>query len=887
MRNHFRGPGVIIAVTAALTIFFALQIPGIKINNNVEVFIPPHSAEKLAYDRMLDTYGSQQLVSVALVVERGSVLDARRLKLIGLLAGEIETLPFVNSVTSLVNADYIAASRGGMEVTTLHSDTGNPAADAAELRRRLFDWASMYRGNLVSDDLRATQIIVTLEARTTTEEREQFVHRLDALLERHTGSGHFFAVGGEPVVTVELKRSMIGDLTYLIPMVLIVVVVVLALAFRSVLGVVLPLLTVSVATVWAVGIMAMMDIYFSMISTVIPVLLVAVGSAYAIHLYSHYRELNRQSSDPADRTQRRDWVFRSLRRVGTPIALTALTTAAGFASIATSEIVPMRHFGFINAIGVLVALGITLLLVPALLLILPQRTGENNRRDALPGRVERALLRFHRSVGRRPAVVVAGALLVAAACMWALTQVVVDNAMVEYFDRDSPVRTADTVIRERFSGTKMFSVLFEGDERGALTDPGALAAMDDLARYLEHQHPEVGHVLSFSDFVRRMNRVMHAPDDEADAGVPDAGTPVHEDEAALSADEDGGFLSFFGDDAAAIGHDASAARTSDSPRGEDTHANGAPADAVLDPARVADALNRALARADRLDISGADLVRLFNRELNIGGAAFDEIPLDPQRYGLATRDELRNLISQYLLIYSGGLSEFADDALEPQGARMLVQLRSTSTADTTRISRDALAWTERHLPDGYTASIAGFADIEAAVTRLIVRSQLTSIVTAMLIVFLIVAIAHRSAVAGLFGLVPLSVAVLINFGVMGLMGIHLNIATAMIASISIGIGVDYTIHVLSAYRRERTQSNDLDRVTERALLGTGKAIVFNAGSVAAGFLVLLLSNFNPLRYVGLLVAVTMVTSCIAAITLLPALLNLFKPAFLSAEGGTQ
>ncbi|TVQ99277.1 MAG: RND family transporter [Spirochaetaceae bacterium] len=873
MRNLFRRPGIIVAVTAALTVFFALQIPGITINNNVEVFIPPHSAEKLAYDRMLDTYGSQQLVSVALVVERGSVLDARWLKLIGLLGGEIEALPFVNSVTSLVNADYIAASGGGMEVTTLHSDTGNPVADAAELRRRLFDWAPMYRGNLVSDDLQATQIIVTLEARTTTEEREQFVHRLDALLEQHTGPGHFFAVGGEPVVTVELKRSMIGDLTYLIPMVLIVVVVVLALAFRSVLGVVLPLLTVSVATVWAVGIMAMLGIYFSMISTVIPVLLVAVGSAYAIHLYSHYRELDRESSDPADPIQRREWVFGSMSRVGTPIALTALTTAAGFASIATSEIAPMRHFGFINAIGVLVALGVTLLLVPALLLILPQRTGESKRHDALPGRMERMLLMFHRSVGRRPAVVVAGVLLVAAACTWALTQVVVDNAMVEYFDRDSPVRTADTVIRERFSGTKMFSVLFEGDERGALTDPDALAAMDDLARYLERHHAEVGHVLSFSDFVRRMNRVMHAPDDEPDAGQPDAATP---------SDGNDGFLSFFGDE-----DDAAATHLTDAPRDEEARAPSALTEAALDPAGVADALNRALARAERLDISGAELVRLFNRELNIGGAAFDEIPLDPQRYRLATRDELRNLISQYLLIYSGGLSEFADDALEPQGARMLVQLRSTSTADTTRISRDALAWTERHLPDGYTASIAGFADIEAAVTRLIVRSQLTSIVTAMFIVFLIVAIAHRSAMAGLFGLVPLSVAVLINFGVMGIMGIHLNIATAMIASISIGIGVDYTIHVLAAYRRERAQSSDLDLVTERALLGTGKAIVFNAGSVAAGFLVLLLSNFNPLRYVGLLVAVTMVTSCIAAVTLLPALLNLFKPAFLSAEGGTQ
>jgi predicted RND superfamily exporter protein len=141
-------------------------------------------------------------------------------------------------------------------------------------------------------------------------------------------------------------------------------------------------------------------------------------------------------------------------------------------------------------------------------------------------------------------------------------------------------------------------------------------------------------------------------------------------------------------------------------------------------------------------------------------------------------------------------------------------------------------------------------------------------------------VAYRSFVAGIYGIIPLSFAILINFGVMGLTGITLNVPTSMIASIAIGIGVDYTIHFLSGYRYNLRFTEDRTEVTKNTLLSTGKAIVFNAVSVGAGFAVLLLSNFNPLRYVGLMVALTMATSSLAAMTVLPVLLNIFKPQFL-------
>jgi hypothetical protein len=240
---------------------------------------------------------------------------------------------------------------------------------------------------------------------------------------------------------------------------------------------------------------------------------------------------------------------------------------------------------------------------------------------------------------------------------------------------------------------------------------------------------------------------------------------------------------------------------------------------------------------------------------------------------------LANLISQYLLVYSGSLEDFADDSLEPQSARMYVALEATNSLVAERVSQAARDYAAEHFPEGYEVTIAGFSDMESAVTRLIVNSQLWSLFSALVVVFIIVSVANRTMIAGLYGIVPLGLAILINFGVMGLTGIKLNIATAMIASIAIGIGIDYTIHFLARYRIERAETDDLREVTKRSILTTGKAILYNAFAVGAGFAVLIASNFNPLRFVGVLVALTMLTSSLAAMTVLPVLLNLFRPRF--------
>jgi predicted RND superfamily exporter protein len=134
--------------------------------------------------------------------------------------------------------------------------------------------------------------------------------------------------------------------------------------------------------------------------------------------------------------------------------------------------------------------------------------------------------------------------------------------------------------------------------------------------------------------------------------------------------------------------------------------------------------------------------------------------------------------------------------------------------------------------------------------------------------------------AGLIGTAPLSISVLLNFAIMGAFGIKLNIGTALVASISIGIGIDYTIHYLAAYKHEYTTFRGAEGFLRRTFETSGKAIMVNALSVGAGFAVLLLSEFNMLAQLGFLIAFTMFSSSIVALVLLPVLLDWLKPSFI-------
>jgi predicted RND superfamily exporter protein len=162
----------------------------------------------------------------------------------------------------------------------------------------------------------------------------------------------------------------------------------------------------------------------------------------------------------------------------------------------------------------------------------------------------------------------------------------------------------------------------------------------------------------------------------------------------------------------------------------------------------------------------------------------------------------------------------------------------------------------------------------------IIKSQIQSLILALIFVFVIISFQLSSIIGGLLGIVPVSLTILVVYGFMGYAGIPLDIATVLIASVSIGMGIDYAIHFFNRLKMELKEGVSIEQGLSRVLGTTGVAILINALSVSLGFLVLVFSSVVPLQRFGVMILLTMVLSAGATLVLLPAIILTFKPRFL-------
>jgi uncharacterized protein len=244
--------------------------------------------------------------------------------------------------------------------------------------------------------------------------------------------------------------------------------------------------------------------------------------------------------------------------------------------------------------------------------------------------------------------------------------------------------------------------------------------------------------------------------------------------------------------------------------------------------------------------------------------------------------ESRAAVAQYFLLYSMGgdpedFSRMVD--FEYEHALIVARINSLGTQDIAEVVKAAEAHLRDNPPPGEVV-VGGFGALFVDLVDAVVKGQLVSLSLSVVLVFILVGIAFRSVAAGLWAVVPLGIAIPVLFGLMGYLSIELNIVTAMLSSIMIGVGIDYTIHFLWRFREERRAGHDPHHALFRTLTTTGRGIVFNALSVVAGFAVLLISNFLPVKFFGFLVVVCISACLVGALVLLPAICLVVKPRFL-------
>jgi predicted RND superfamily exporter protein len=186
------------------------------------------------------------------------------------------------------------------------------------------------------------------------------------------------------------------------------------------------------------------------------------------------------------------------------------------------------------------------------------------------------------------------------------------------------------------------------------------------------------------------------------------------------------------------------------------------------------------------------------------------------------------------------------------------------------------SYLDTHKSEEYTIQVTGMPYVNWQLDKSLVRSQITSLVIAIILVIAVVSLIFGSFIEGLYASVPIVATIIILYGFMGLTGIPLNIVTVLVASVAMGIGIDYSIHFISNFNLSLKKRGNLNKAVEDAMLVSGKAILINFLSVSIGFLVLVFSDFVPMILFGFLIALSMLGSSMGAITLLPSVLLVGK-----------
>jgi predicted RND superfamily exporter protein len=869
MDKLFRRPVIIVAIIAFVTVFLGLQLPRAQLDNNNIRFLPDKNPSKIISEYIDETFGGQVMILVGLERPYRTVFEKDFLEKIKIFSQSVENTEYIKSVNSIMSTQYITGDSESIIVSDLvPEDFSGTDEEITELKRRIASW-DLFRGSLVSDDLSATQILITLDALTADFTRPEVTRSVEIIrkiaVEIFAGEAEVYFTG-QPIFNTIINNSMITDNLLLIPLVVIVLLAMLFFSFRRLTFVVLPLLTVIIAVVWTVGMAALFGIKLSIITTILPVILTAVGSAYGIHIVTHYMEDTRGKT--LNKPEHQKLVLDLVKKMIKPVFLAALTTIAGFISFCFTPIVPMREFGYCAGFGVLASFVVAVLFIPAMFLLRPaasqsDKAGPAAKEKQDGGRFNNIIAGIFTAIAEKKALVLVLAALTVIVSLYGLSKVIIDNAVVEFFQNETDISRSDRFIREYFGGSKDINLVVTAGTTEELLHPGVLQAIDNLSAYLMANVPAVGKVVGFTDIIKRINQVFNAG--ESPEGLQKTASYNAADSFSFNDNdpENFGFGSFdFNDDVAVI----------ETPPGENNF--------DITQYNTADLLRFLDSAAGKSPhLSGGDLVRELKRLTNYEGMAYYEIPSNPQRYGKETPEELQRLIANYLVLLAGDDdSGYSDDPLEPKSIRSMIQMRTTGSRDSQEVIDIINNYIAVNFPKNVRVIIGGGVTNEMAITNLIFNSQIISIIISVFIVFLIMTFSNRSLAAGVVGAVPLALAILCNFAVMGFLGIKLNLGTALISSLAVGIGIDYTIHFIEFFRHEyRSGKPDFLRQT---FLGCGKAIIINALSVGAGFGVLAFSQFRIIAELGLLIALNMLITAFVSLTVIPALLTVIKPKFI-------
>ena len=493
-------PWLVIAVVFAITVGLASFLPRMEFDASIENMMPQDDPVLAELQDAVADFGSQDLFFIA--IESDDVFRPATLQKIADLTAALEEVPAVKGVENPFNVQMVESSFFGIEIAPMAAEVPQTADEIEAFKARIL--ASPYGGRLITADGRGAALMLDVEWDLEGNNREKVINEISSVVEGYIGPEEIHMVG-DAYILHYTEQAMKRDLRNLVPIVVLVIATTLYFTFRSFLGVLVPLLTVGAALTWTVGLMIWYGIPVSMISMAMPVILVTLGIASGIHILNKYLETLGQGMSKESALQE------TFATITSPVLMAAFTTAAGFASLITAFVQPIKEFGVITAVGVMIAMILSLSLIPAMLVLWKKPEVKQEKREA--GVLNRFLKTLTQWTISRPAYITAIAVVIVLVFGFGATRITLESNIVNYFGANSPVKKGTMVIEEIFGGSMQISVVVDTGVEDAFKDPAMLEELIVIQDYL-NSWDSINHATSLADVVRELNQALWEGDPE-------------------------------------------------------------------------------------------------------------------------------------------------------------------------------------------------------------------------------------------------------------------------------------------------------------------------------------------------------------------------------------
>ena len=902
-------PKITLALFTALALFFGYYSTKLEIDASSQTLLLDNDKDLQIWREVSKRYETPNFLVLA-YTPAGDLLAPETIRKIAQMDAAFSKLDFVASVTDITNVPLLLNKGGGMSELLKHIPTLTDADVNLTAARREFATSPFYASNLVSADFRTTAILINLKPQTRYEEllrlrdgaknaleqaehesnrsgaqisqlkdalkvaEQNFKSYRDELREKDhrdivalraliAGFEKEFAgdrlfLGGLNMIADDMVGYVRSDLATYGLGALVLLLACFWLFFRQAKFILLPLIICAYSVVLAAGLFGFLSFEVTVISSNFIALQLIITVSVCIHLIVAYREFSARFHA----FSQRQLVYAVLRERARPCFFAIFTTVIGFMSLIFCDIKPVISLGIMMSVGISISL-VTAFGVFGAVMSLLRRT-HNNR--SFEQHFKFTLWCAETALRSRGAVygVCAAAVIFG---LYGISQLRVENSFIGYFKKSTDIRAGMEIIDTNLGGTIPLDIVVKfKSASGADPASGSENSASGSANFKsgENSNP-AGR--NFAANSTRQNSI-------AQSSATQNSTAATQNSIAENSMPQGS---------------AAAAQSNEAVNSDQTHAanleqNSTASDDFGDfEAEYAANENKPQYwfTSEKMRIIGK--IDDFLKDKNVAGHEFIG-----NVSSLASLLKLGKQINQgrdlddlsLALIYSEMPANYRELVLSPfvniEANEAHFSIRTIDSDPNLRRAQ-FLADLKRDLDsllakDNVTVQISGIMVLYNNMLQSLMSSQIGTLGITVLVLFVLFVVIFRSFSYALIAIVVNLIPLCACFGIMGVAGIPLDIMSITIAAISIGIGVDDVIHYIYRYKREFARSGDEAAAIRASHASIGYAMYYTSFAIILGFSVMMMSNFWPTIYFGLLICLVMSLLLLGALIILPSLI---------------